>query len=155
MKGEWQDGWTGGVRDGGDESVCVCVCESECEAAVYLPNKLDRISSIIKEEREMGKTQTHTHAYTKAPLGVWSGAQHTHAAVSPICPSTYSHMYSTSACRVPPPSPPTLPPPHTLLYISLLSLFLTPPESETLCECLVVCVCVLENSESRGKAETC
>lgn len=32
----------------------------ECEAAVYLPNKLDRISSIIKEERETAKTRRHT-----------------------------------------------------------------------------------------------
>lgn len=37
--------------------------EKECEAAVYLPNKLDRISSIIKE-RDGENTDADTHAHT-------------------------------------------------------------------------------------------
>lgn len=41
--------------------------EEECEAAVYLPNKLDRISSIIKE-RDGENTHTDTHRCTKASL---------------------------------------------------------------------------------------
>lgn len=62
-------GWQGGRRGRGDDGVQSksrrdaevreqqswrkgedeCVRAIECEAAVYLPNKLDRISSIIKE----------------------------------------------------------------------------------------------------------
>lgn len=70
MNGEWPDGWLRRGRDGVRERMRR---ETECEAAVYLPNKLDRISSIIKEEREMGKTQTYTH--TQKHLSV-SGTQH-------------------------------------------------------------------------------
>ena len=43
--------------------------EKECEAAVYLPNKLDRISSIIKErdgENTLSHTHTHTHKSRRA-----------------------------------------------------------------------------------------
>lgn len=64
--------------------------ETECEAAVYLPNKLDRISSIIKEEREMGKTQTYTHTRTKASLGVWH-TTHTLPSLTHI--QTHMHTY--------------------------------------------------------------
>lgn len=70
MNGEWPDGWLGRGRDGACEGMRG---ETECEAAVYLPNKLDRISSIIKEEREMGKTQTYTHIQRHLSV---SGRQH-------------------------------------------------------------------------------
>lgn len=70
MNGEWPDGWPRRRRDGACERMRR---ETECEAAVYLPNKLDRISSIIKEEREMGKTQTYTHIQKHLPV---SGTQH-------------------------------------------------------------------------------
>lgn len=56
-EGRVQDGW---MRGGAKR-------EKECEAAVYLPNKLDRISSIIKE-RDGENTDTHTHRCTKASL---------------------------------------------------------------------------------------
>lgn len=70
MNGEWPDGWLRRGRDGACERMRR---ETECEAAVYLPNKLDRISSIIKEEREMGKTQTYTHIQRHLCV---SGTQH-------------------------------------------------------------------------------
>ena len=51
--------------------------EKECEAAVYLPNKLDRISSIIKE-RDGENTLSHTHTHTDAQKNFSSsGTDHT------------------------------------------------------------------------------
>lgn len=78
MNGEWPDGWLRRERDGACERMRR---ETECEAAVYLPNKLDRISSIIKEEREMGETQMYTH--TQKHLSA-SGTQHT----------SFTHMHT-------------------------------------------------------------
>ena len=106
MKGEWQDGRM--RREGwivrGDEKER----KTECEAAVYLPNKLDRISSIIKEEREMGKTRRHADVHAeKASLSVWHTTHtrhlftHTHKPTVPdLHRSTYLHTHCTTDFRV-------------------------------------------------------
>lgn len=74
--------------------------KTECEAAVYLPNKLDRISSIIKEEREMGKTRRHrrtrTHKKHLSVSGHTTRSHHHHRRHT----HTYLHMCSFVFLRV-------------------------------------------------------
>lgn len=85
-EGRVQDGWMGErerKREGTRE-------REECEAAVYLPNKLDRISSIIKErDGENTHTRTHTRTRTQKHLCVWHPT-HTHL-LSRTCKSTCFH----------------------------------------------------------------
>lgn len=51
--------------------------ERVCEAAVYLPNKLDRISSIIKQ-RDGENRHTHTHTCTS----IFQCLCHTHLQIN-------------------------------------------------------------------------
>lgn len=103
--------------------------KTECEAAVYLPNKLDRISSIIKEEREMGKTRRHrrtrTHKKHLSVSGLTTRSHHHHRrhTHTPIC-----------TCAA-------------LCFLEFLSFFFF----TAVCEYTCVWVCVFKNSESEDK----
>lgn len=103
--------------------------KTECEAAVYLPNKLDRISSIIKEEREMGKTRRHrrtrTHKKHLSVSGHTTRSHHHHRRHT----HTYLHMCS-----------------FVFLRVSVFFFFFT-----AVCEYTCVWVCVFKNSESEDK----
>lgn len=80
----------------------------ECEAAVYLPNKLDRISSIIKErDGENTDAHTHTHTHTQMHKRISHHLTHithppslTHLQINMLTHSSeVSHTY-VSACQL-------------------------------------------------------